>query len=122
MIDYILGLWANQWIAVGLFWIPLGFCAVGYFCRTWQNVREDMRERADYERAPKSHHYRPKETIGRLLGRGLVSIIPVANLCAAVFDLGPWLFSGFFEWLGRVFDQPLVPVRTSRGFDQNGEG
>lgn len=35
----------------------------------------------------------------------------MTNLLAACFDLAPKMLGRFFEWIGRVFDQPLVPRR-----------
>lgn len=104
LIDWVLGLWANKWIAFAFYWLPLAFCAFGYVLRTARNVRRDREAR----RAP-SLAYFPSDTIGTLIGRGLVSIIPIANFCAACFDLAPWLFGRFFRWIGKVFSQPLVP-------------
>ena len=106
MIDWVLGLWANRWIAFGLYWLPLGFCAFGYVLRTAKNYRKDRAERSK-----PGAIYIPTDTLGTLIGRGFVSVLPVANFCAAVFDLAPELFGRFFEWIGKVFNQPLVPDR-----------
>lgn len=119
MIDWVLKYWANVWIAVGLYWLPLALCAFGYFLRTWRDVQKDKAARFESLRTDPppgrervgwyAPSYHPSVTIGTLLGRGLVSICPIANLCAAIFDVAPELFGKFFEWIGRVFDQPLVP-------------
>lgn len=53
--------------------------------------------------------YVPTDTVGAVIGRVVVSWLPVGNLWAALFDLGPEVFGRFFTWVGRVFDQPLVP-------------
>lgn len=106
MIDWVLGLWANKWIAFGLYWLPLVFCAFGYMLRTARNYRKDREERSK-----PGAYYHPTDTIGTLIGRGVMSIMPVGNLLAAVFDLSPEVFGRFFEWIGKVFDQPLVPDR-----------
>lgn len=104
IIDWTLGLWANKWIAFGLYWVPLAFCAVGYVMRTARNFRHDRSERNR-----KGAHYHPTDTLGTLIGRGIVSIIPIANFCAALFDLSPEVFGRFFRWIERVFNVPLVP-------------
>lgn len=104
MIDWVLGLWANKWIAFGLYWVPLAFCAVGYILRTGRNFKKDRAARVK----PGGIYY-PTDTLGTLIGRGLVTVIPVANFGAAVFDLAPEVFGRFFDWIGRVFNQPLVP-------------
>lgn len=58
---------------------------------------------------PEGNSYKPTDTVGTIVGRVLVSWLPVANLWAALFDLGPEVFGRFFRWIGKVFDQPLVP-------------
>jgi hypothetical protein len=87
-----------------LYWIPLVFCMVGYSIRTGKNYRKDVKDRGD-----SSKSYCPTDTIGDLIGRALVSIIPIANLWAAMFNLAPDFFGELFEYIGKVFDQPLVP-------------
>lgn len=104
MIDWVLNLWANKWIAFGLYWLPLAFCAFGYTLRTGRNFQKDRAKRVELGGV-----YYPTDTIGTLIGRGLLTVIPLANVCAAVFDLAPEVFRKFFEWLERVFSQPLVP-------------
>jgi hypothetical protein len=104
VIDWVLNLWANRWIAFGLYWLPLAFCAFGYILRTGRNFRKDRAKRVEV-----GEFYHPTDTIGTLIGRGLLTIIPLANVCAAVFDLAPEVFGKFFSWLERVFSQPLVP-------------
>lgn len=104
MIDWVLGLWANKWIAFGLYWLPLAFCTFGYMTRTLRNFTNDRAERRKL-----GGYYHPSDTIGTLIGRGLVSVVPVANIFASVFDLAPEVFGRFFKWIGRVFNQPLVP-------------
>ncbi len=106
MIDWVMHYWANVWIALGLYWLPLGICAVGYTARTWQNFRKDRAKRED-------KFYSPTDRVGTLIGRGLVSIIPIANLCAAAFDLAPEMLRGVFDRLEKIFDQPLVPPKRT---------
>ena len=106
MSEYMTWFQFNSALGFALYWLPLVFCSVGYFVRTWKNYANDRRRRDELGR-----EYYPIETIGRLLGRGLVSIVPVANMLAAVFDLAPEVFSQFFRWIGKAFNQPLVPER-----------
>lgn len=104
MIDWVLGLWANKWIALGLYWLPMGFCAVGYMLRTARNFAKDRANRVK-----PGHYYHPTDTLGTLIGRGIVTVVPLANVCAAVFDLTPEVFGHFFKWIERAFNVPLVP-------------
>jgi hypothetical protein len=94
-----------------LYWVPLLMCAVGYLFRTVSDVSSDVKNRERLEQAGKSADYYPTVRIGTLIGRGLVSIIPVANLLAAIFDVSPEIFGNFFKTLGKIFNQPLVPGR-----------
>lgn len=94
---------ATGWLGLLLYWLPLAVCLIGYVVRTWRNYQKDIKARAA------DSIYTPTDTIGTLIGRALVSVVPVANLWASVFDLGPKIFGRFFKWIGNVFDQPLVP-------------
>lgn len=105
MTDWILNFEFNSLLGVALYWVPLSLCVYGYTVRTWFNYQKDVKAR-DNEK-----HYSPTDTIGTLIGRGLASIIPVANLWAASFDVAPKLFTSFFTWIGKVFDVPLVARR-----------
>lgn len=94
----------NGLLVILLYWLPLAFCAFGYLAKTYVNYQKDVAKREKPQ-----GYYSPTDTIGTLIGRGLISIIPPANLLAAVFDLSPWVFKGFFSRLGYFFDIPLVP-------------
>ncbi len=101
--DYIINLQINSTLGFPLYWMPLMTCAIGYIIRTSRNIVRDKSER---ERI--GAYYTPTDTLGTLIGRGVVSVVPVANLCAAVFDVSPELFSGLIERLERIFCTPLV--------------
>lgn len=109
MIDWVIkfvGPW-NGWIAFLVYWLPLSFCVVGYTLRTVRRVREDAKER-DKE-AQKSGYYHPRETVGHIVGRAVVTVLPGVNMWAAVFSIAPDFFGRFFKWIGTALDQPLVP-------------
>lgn len=112
--DLFMGVVTNRWLAFLLYWLPLVLCAIGYFLRTWHNYQKDIRDRAECENKDdktKCTYYSPTDTIGSLIGRAIVTILPIGNLFAAVFDVAPGLFGKFFDWIGEVFNQPLVPQR-----------
>lgn len=112
----------TQTMGLLLYWVPLSFCAYGYTIRTWVNYQKDVAARAFAEtpgnvNAPtylQKEYYHPTDTVGTLIGRALITIMPVANLWASVFDLAPKVFGSLFKWVGRVFDQPLVPKRGGK--------
>lgn len=109
----------TSWMGFGLYWLPLSICTYGYTIRSWINYQTDIKDRAAAEldaEIPKNRviFYSPTETIGTLIGRGIVTVLPVANLWAASFDVAPRLFSSLFKWVGKVFDQPLVPKRKTK--------
>ncbi|MCU9931067.1 hypothetical protein OFL77_27425, partial [Escherichia coli] len=58
--------------------------------------------------------YYPTDTIGDIIGRAIVSILPIANLWAASFDLAPKIFSRFFDAIAKAFSQPLVPPKRNQ--------
>lgn len=118
--DYIINFQFNSLLGICLYWVPLVFCVIFYTVRTAEGYMKDKaaREKDDEERAKEVDseyrslsRYYPEETIGRILGRSVVSITPVANIWAALFDLAPKVFGRFFDMLGKIFDQPLVPKR-----------
>lgn len=105
MIDYILKFQWNGLMGICLYWVPLLFCAFGYTVRTATNYMKD-KEARDAE-----GFYYPTDRIGDLIGRVFVTLCPIANLWAAMFDVAPSVFSKLFTWIGNVFDAPLVPKR-----------
>jgi len=62
-------------------------------------------------RARQGENYRPTDTVGDLIGRALVTTIPLANLWVAVFCFGPEYLGNFFRRIGALFNQPLVPKK-----------
>lgn len=104
ILNYVYTFQWNGWLAIGLYWLPLSFCAYGYSVRTFRRYVADRKLRET-----PGAHYHPKETLGTLIGRALVTVLPIANLWASAFDLAPKIFSHFFETLAKIFDQPLVP-------------
>lgn len=109
MIDWIVGLRWNGMLALCLYWLPLVLCVYGYTVRTWADYQDEVDKREDCEK--NGGFYYPTLTIGTIIGRAVAAVIPVANLFAAIFDVAPKVFGDFFSWVGRVFDQPLVPKR-----------
>jgi hypothetical protein len=103
MIDWIMHFQWNGWLGIFLFWSPLMLCAYGYTVRVWHMYQKDVKDRAN------DRIYIPNLTVGTILGYGLLTIMPIANLFAAIFDVGPKVFSGVVRFLERVFTQPLVP-------------
>lgn len=110
MFDYLMQQRFNGFLAIWLYWLPLALCAFGYTLRTGRNYRKDVQTRDDTANAA-AKYYTPTDTIGTLIGRAVVTVLPIANTWAAAFDIGPMLFGKLFNWLGRVFDQPLVPKK-----------
>jgi len=99
----------NSIFGICLYWLPFTLCIFGYTLRTARNVQKDKQKRSEAEKS--NSIYRPTDTIGSLIGRALISIIPIANLWAAIFDISPVLVAKLFDWIGKTFDQPLVPTR-----------
>ena len=110
----------NSLVGILLYWVPTALCIVGYTVRTFRNVQTDVKRRKECEVAERMakvtetrscSYYTPTDTIGSLLGRALVSILPIANLWAAMFDVAPIMFKRIFDLFDKVFNQPLVPPR-----------
>jgi len=138
IMDLILTYWMTGWMGALLYWLPLSICVVGYTLRTMENYQKDLIERQKYLDYVKEKekikndpafvdqmefelnrqfrnsdkfvsYYSPTDKIGTLIGRALVSIVPIANLWAGMFDVAPRLFSHLIERIEKIFDTPLVP-------------
>ena len=119
-INWVYEYWLTGWMGLFLYWLPLSLCVVGYTIRTFDNFHRDLEARErylNYLKAKENNepfvnvnsYYRPTDTIGTLIGRALVSLIPVANLWAGIFDVAPRMFSRVIKLVEKVFDTPLVP-------------
>jgi hypothetical protein len=98
----------NSWIALLLYWLPLSLCAWGYTVRTVVKIRKDRERRAGNDT---HRYYIPDITVGTLVGYLVLTVTPVANLFASIFDVAPKLFASFFRFCETVLDMPLVPNR-----------
>ena len=119
-INWVYEYWLTGWMGLFLYKLPLSLCVVGYTIRTFDNFHRDLEARErylNYLKAKENNepfvnvnsYYRPTDTIGTLIGRALVSLIPVANLWAGIFDVAPRMFSRVIKLVEKVFDTPLVP-------------
>ena len=102
----------NSWLAMGLYWMPLALCAYGYTLRAAYRFSKDRRDRAKADTEKSAYYYFPTITIGTLVGYAVLSVMPIANLFSAIFDVAPKPFASMFEWFGKVLDIPLVPKRN----------
>jgi hypothetical protein len=106
----------NSWIALVTNWLPGALCAYGYLLRSIYKIRQDKAKRQEAESGEKLNaYYLPGITVGSLVGYFVLTITPIANLFAAIFDVAPGLFRRFFDWCARVLDVPLVPKRKKPG-------
>lgn len=101
----------NSWIALLLYWLPFALCAYGYLIRTAHKVREDRAKREAAEAGKPNAYYSPNITVGTLIGYLFLTVMPVANLFSAIFDVAPKVFSSFLIWCERALSVPLVPKR-----------
>lgn len=110
MIDTLLQFWslpltqmATNWLGIALYWVPLAICVIGYSYRTVTEYLSDLNERSN------GTYYVPDLTIGVILGRMFLSVIPVANIFVAAFNLLPRIIGTVCDWLNETFNTPLVP-------------
>jgi uncharacterized membrane protein HdeD (DUF308 family) len=80
-----------------LYWLPLVLCAIGYVFRTIIKYQECCELRAE----GKTFY---SDTIGVLIGRFILTVVPVLNLFALVFSV----MGGYFKVLAHILDVPLV--------------
>lgn len=100
----------NSWIAALLYWLPMALCAYGYTARTSRQIAKDRASRAKAA-SDERGFYLPSITVGSLVGYAALTVAPIANLFAAIFDVAPDVFHGFIRLCDRVFNVPLVPDR-----------
>ncbi len=100
-IQWALGFDLTGQMGLLMYWLPMLLCAFGYIARTFKRYRQccELRD---------ADKYFQSDTLGTLIGRAIVTVLPIVNLLAAIFDLGPKIFGNFFEAIGKVFNQPLV--------------
>jgi hypothetical protein len=91
----------NYTLSFCLYWIPLAMCFLGYVLQTIKDYK------ADYV-SHTSNYYNPKLTIGVLVGRLLITILPVFNLFTAVFKQLPMLIGNFLDFLDQTLNIPLI--------------
>lgn len=88
--------------------LPAVLCLVGYFFRTIRKVKEDKARREEY-----GEWYVPEETIGTILGRIIISLIPTANIFALVLDLFQEAFEKIVPFIKRFINIPLIRKKAN---------
>lgn len=101
-------------LCIILYLVPFVLCAIGYIERTWINYQKDRVERDRLSDKPDWKIYRPTDTIGSLLGRAVVTILPIVNLLAALFDVCPEMYGRFFYWVSKLLSYPIVPPKANQ--------
>lgn len=104
-------IYPNVWLSIILYYLPLVICVIGYSQRVHEDIRTDIENRSEALKnlqEGKLDYYTPKVTYGSILGYAFVSIIPIANLWAALFDVSPHLFSKLIKWFKEFFDTPII--------------
>jgi hypothetical protein len=86
--------------ALWLYYVPAAICLVVYSIRTTREYR------VDYKNSLKDNYY-PKLTVGVILRRILAALLPTFNIFAVVFNCS----GSIFDFIGKVFDMPLIPKR-----------
>ena len=99
MIDYILNFQFNTWLALGLYWVPLVLCLIGYSVRSWKEYQDDI---ASIYAATQTHQYGSVHgdlTVGLVLRRLLNSVTPGLNLLCLIFSIGYSMLRSIVEVL-----------------------
>lgn len=121
--------WINQMLTLLLdykvwsYWLPVALCLIGYILITVEDYQKDVKNRDEDEKAALENTdpngkrayrpgYTPKLTAGIIIGRFVVSFIPVINVLLTVFKFFPRLAGDIIKAFGKWLDIPLVPKRT----------
>lgn len=86
--------------ALFFYWIPVVLCVVGFLFDFREMYKSDL---DNYQ----SNYYVPKLTVGAIVGRMVLSFVPICNFIASIrhaFCLIHNILSTFAEWL----DIPII--------------
>lgn len=94
-------------IIVLLFYaIPACICLISDVHKTVQDIKTDIRKRSEA-------YYSPEVTIGRLLGKLLLTLIPVVNIIKALMYLLTDFAEIVISFVDKVLSTPLVPKKKN---------
>ncbi len=97
----------NTWMSIGLYWLPMALALV---YSVWSFIEEyacDMKNRND-------KYYTPSLTVGTILGRLVLSVLPYFNIPYAVFRAFPKLFESMATIIEGICNIPLVPPKKEK--------
>ncbi len=99
--------------AAGFYFLPLVICAISYIFETISDLAIDARHLKEYNNGDHSY-YDPKTTVGLILGRAFLTVLPAVNIFVAIFSrLGQIL-----DWLGKTFNIAIIGKKQSRSFEE----
>lgn len=88
--------------------LPAVLCLIGYFFRTIKKVKEDQLRQLEH-----GDWYVPEETIGTVLGRIIISIIPGLNITALLVDLFEETLEKIVPFIRRFINIPLIRKKAN---------
>lgn len=93
--------------------IPAVICLIGYSLLTWKNYQSDKTRREETRKVdkngrPERNYYTPTDHVNDLVKRFLITIIPIVNCLAVIFDIGPDLYEIFYQRFKKFLERPLV--------------
>lgn len=94
----------NGTLAICLYWIPLLVCLVGYI---FDFIRDYKADAEKYQEP----YYNPKLTVGSILGRLIITILPVCNLAVAIFKHLGKIIRKIIEVCADFLDIPIIRHR-----------
>lgn len=97
MIDFVTSFEFTSFLALLVYWTPLAICTAVYFFRAIRLYRTDL------EKCQKEY-YSPELTIGLIFWMLFLSVTPLINIFALVFDCAASVFRLIID----AFDIPLV--------------
>jgi hypothetical protein len=104
------------------YWLPVVLCIFGYLRQNQEEYKTDVANRTEYEKTLSSPNfdpngswrpsYTPTLTVGTVVGRIVVSLVPLVNIFKGIyflFHIGSDIVGFFNDWL----NIPLVPKRET---------
>ena len=82
MIDFLF----NSWAGFLIYWVPTILCILKYTFKTVEDYRKDLVHMRKLKLG-EIDYCLPADTLGNIISRILVSVIPVVNICDIVLGL-----------------------------------
>lgn len=97
----------NSILGICLYHLPLIICLLYYSIKSIRNYLIDKKHRMLKQQHITDYYY-PTDTIGMLLERFIVCIVPIINLMSTIFVIMPDVCERYFVIINDFLSKPVV--------------